>query len=238
VSEGRRGRFSRRPFGVIRGTVVALAFGVVAGCSDEASVPKRLMDGTHAAAPPVTLEGIQDHVVLTKVRVVSHTNRGNQTRSASCLERDWDAQPEGYSVERVGVESETVTFEQASRQVVFGCDNSLGRGEGNRPWCGGAYGRLYGGRLRDPRLDMVGCSTRDGDPMGFIWVEPGRRTKYLVVEQPGYAEVYETAGGLPIRIATVHDVFIEGSHAVFELSEHDKTGQMLRTYRVDARVAG
>lgn len=218
--------------------VVAVALVLSAGCADGESAPKRLMDGSDATAPPVKLEGVEDHVVLTKVRVVSPSAHGRGTRSASCLERDWDVRPQGPSVERVGIGSETVTFEQTSRQAVFGCDNSLGPREENRPWCGGAYGQLYGGHLRDPRLSMAGCSTEDGDPMGFVWVDPGPRTKYLVVEQPGYAEVYEAAGRLPVRIATTSNVFIEGSHAIFELSEHDETGQVIRTYRVDARVAG
>lgn len=234
----RRGPAPRRSHRLISMGVVAVALVLSAGCADEKSGPKRLMDGSEATAPPVTLEGVEDHVVLTKVRVVSPTARERATRSASCLERDWDVRPEGPSVERVGVEAETVTFEQTFRRAVFGCDNSLGPREENRPWCGGAYGRLYDGRLRDPRLSMAGCSSEEGDLIGFIWVEPGPRAKYLVVEQRGYAEVYEAAGRLPVRIATTSNVFLEGSHAIFELSEHDETGSLLRTYRVDARVAG
>ena len=105
-------------------------------------------------------------------------------------------------------------------------------------WCGGAAGRLYSGHLRDPRLNMATCDSVDGDPMGFAWVEPDPKAKYLVVEQPGYAEVYETAGDLPVRVATVSGVLIEGSRATFELSEHDEAGRALRAYRLDARVAG
>lgn len=234
----RRGPASRCSHSLISMGVFAVALVLSAGCSDGESTPNRLMDGSDATAPPVTLEGVEDHVVLTKVRVVSPAARGHETPSASCLERDWDVRPQGPSVERVGVASESVTFAQASKRAVFSCDNSLGQREENRPWCGGAYGRLYGGRLRDPRLSMAGCSTEDGNPIGFIWIDPGPRTKYLVVEQPEYAEVYEAVGRLPVRIATTSNVFIEGSHATFELSEHGETGQVIRTYSVDARVAG
>ena len=74
--------------------------------------------------------------------------------------------------------------------------------------------------------------------MGFAWIEPGPGAKYVVVQQQGYAEVYEVGGGLPVRVTTTSDVEIEGSRATFELSEHYADGRAIRRYRVDARVAG
>ncbi len=221
---------------LVRSCIVATSIVLAAGCTESESGPTRLMDGSQATTPPVTLQGVEGYVVLTKVHISAARRRG--TRSASCLERDWDVRPQGPSVERVGVASESVTFEQTSGRAVFGCDNSPGPREENRPWCGGAYGLLYGGHLRDPRLSMAGCATEDGDPMGFAWIEPDPQTKYLVVDQAEYAEAYEAVGHLPIRIATTNNVFIEGSHTIFELSEHDRSGRRLRAYRVDAFPAG
>lgn len=141
------------------------------------------------------------------------------------------------SIERIGVSSESVTFRESSGRGVFGCDNSLGPREEDRRWCGGAYGVLYSGHLRDPRLS-IGCRTRDETPMGFVWVEPEPSATYVVVEQPGYAEIYEVAGGLPVRVATTTGVEIEGSRASFDLREHAADGRLLRAYRLEAAVAG
>jgi hypothetical protein len=139
-------------------------------------------------------------------------------------------------VERVGVAGESVTVAAAS--WLHGCDDSPGPREGGRRWCASSSGRLYGGRLRDPRLAIAGCTAADGAPMGFAWVQPSRGARYLVVEQPGYAEVYETAAGLPVRVATTVAVSLERSSALFDLSEHDARGALIRRYELEARVAG
>ena len=156
----------------------------------------------------------------------------------TCLRR-WGPEftPAGRLVERIGVSGESITFGERSRRWVLGCNDSPGPREGNRPWCGGAIGQLYSGRLRDPRVD-IGCLTEDGKMVGFAWIEPGRRTRYLVVDQLGYAEVYVAAGGLPVRVATTTGVEIEGSRATFDISEHDAEGRLLRKYRLEAAVAG
>jgi len=196
------------------------------------------MDGSPARDVPVELEGVDQPTVLTHVRVVRAAKRTPETISALCLRgRNWGIRAAGSSVERVGAYSESVTFRQESRRGVFGCDNSPGPREENRRWCDGAYGTLYSGHLRDPRLSIV-CSTSDGKPMGFVWVEPSRNAHYVVVEQPGYAEVYAVAGGLPVRVATTTGVEIEGSRASFDLREHAADGRLLRAYRLEAAVAG
>ena len=143
----------------------------------------------------------------------------------------------GPSMERVGVNSESVTFRESPGRGIFGCDNSVGPREEDRRWCGGSYGVLHSGRLRDPRLS-IGCQTRDGTPMGFVWIEPEPDAMYVVVAQPGYAEVYGVAGGLPVRVATTAGVEIDGSRASFDLREHAADGRLLRAYRVEAVVAG
>ena len=95
---------------------------------------------------------------------------------------------------------------------------------------------LYDGHLRDPRVS-IGCTTAGGKRVGFAWVEPANSARYVVVEQPGFVEVYEVADALPVRIATTSGVSIERSHATFEISEHDRQGALLREYRLDAAVA-
>ncbi len=218
---------------------MTLVLGTVAmGCSGEDHAPSRLVDGSPAPELPVELEGVTASSVLTSARVVSVRDVEPGSMSASCLHANWsEAEPAGRIVERIGVASQSVTFRDGSGRGLYGCDNSAGREE-DRRWCGRAFGRLYAGRLRDPRLDLGGCSTGGGDPVGFAWVEPERGVHYVVVEQPGYAEVYRVAEDLPVRVATTTDMEIEESRATFRLSEHESTGRLLRRYQVDAVVSG
>lgn len=196
------------------------------------------MDGLPVEEIPVELEGVDGSVVLTKARVVHAANATWAGRSASCLRtRDRSVQADSSSIERVGVSTESVTFRDSSGRGVFACDNSLGPREANRRWCGSAYGRLYDGRLRDARLD-IGCATQDGTPIGFVWVEPAAKARYLAVEQPKYVEVYEVADDVPVRVATMAGVDIEKSRASFNLSEHSADGRLIRRYRLEAGVAG
>jgi hypothetical protein len=192
------------------------------------------MDGSKAARPPVELEGVEGPI-LTKVRLVTPAEKAG-TRSASCLARDWGVRAAGPSVERVGVATESVTFREVDDRGIFGCSHSVGPQDSARRWCGSAYGRLYDGRLRDPRLDIL-CGTTE-EPVGFVWLTPGPQTEYVSVEQPGYVEVYEVAGGLPVRVATVSGVDYGNFTARFDILEHDAAGVLLRRYTLNAAVAG
>jgi hypothetical protein len=224
-----------------RSPVIAVFVGALAAvCSHGDKPPAHLMDGSTAPALPLELEGLTASPVLTRVRIVRVRNLEPGTMSASCLQRDWGgAEPAGRLVERTGVSSETVTFRDRSGNGLYGCDNSAGPRERSRRWCGGAFGRLYSGHLHDPRLDLSGCTTRDGGgPVGFVWLEPSRDARYLVVEQPWYAEVYRVAGDLPVRVATISGMEIEGSHVAVDVSEHDGSGRLIRKYRLEAAVAG
>lgn len=194
------------------------------------------MDGSKVADSPVRLEGIGDPAILARVQVVRDVMPG--TRADSCLRGRGGAhgaRPRGPIVERIGAESESVSFRESTG--LRACDNSTGAHEESRRWCGGAFGRLYDGHLRDPRLS-IGCTTAGGKRIGFAWVEPANGVRYVVVEQQGFVEVYEVAGKLPVRIASTRDVSIERSRATFEVSEHDRRGRLRREYRLDAAVAG
>jgi hypothetical protein len=207
------------------------------GCARSGAVPTRLFDGSRSLAPPTKLEGVDGPAILTRVRVRRVADVEPRSSAASCLRRDWGTSPNGVIVERAGVSGESVTFANASESELLGCDNSGGPREDDRRWCGVAAGQLHAGHLRDPRLD-VGCSTEHGDPMGFVWVEPARAARYVAVEQPGYAEVYEVTGGLPVRISTTSGVDDEPLRARFAVSEYSNDGRRLHEYEVDAVPAG
>jgi hypothetical protein len=212
---------------------------LVAACDgNDDGAPTILMNGAKAAELPVDLEGVESPAVLTSFVVRRVEEIEGASAVAGCLQQHRDDLPHGPIVMRVGVSGESVTFHNRLWRGLYGCDNSQGAREEGRRWCGGAFGQLHGGHLRDPRLDMGACTTRGGGLVGFAWIEPGPGAKYVVVEQRGYAEVYEVGGGLPVRVTTTSDVEIEGSRATFELSEHDADGRAIRRYRVDARVAG
>jgi hypothetical protein len=208
-----------------------------AGCDGGNSTPKALVDGTPAAPPGVELQGVQGPAVMTKVRVVPVSRVRPGSRAATCLRRITGAgEPSGSVVERVGVAGGSVTVRAGP--WLHACDNTPGARGAERHSCGISSGRLYGGRLRDPRLDIAGCASVDGAPMGFAWVDASRRAHYVVVQQRGYAEVYEVAAGFPIRIATTTSVSLEDSSAAFDLREHDADGNLIRRYELEAFVAG
>ncbi|HET7744285.1 MAG TPA: hypothetical protein VFK76_06035 [Gaiellaceae bacterium] len=59
----------------------------------------------------------------------------------------------------------------------------------------------------------------------------------MAVRQRGYAEVYEVAGRLPIRIAT-SDVDADSLRASFAVSEYSRDGTLVREYGLTATPAG
>ena len=122
-------------------------------------------------------------------------------------------------------------------ETLIACDRAAAVGEGRDVWCGIAVGRLERGRLQDPRLDLAGCRTAAADPVAFAWVEPGRATRYVTVDQPGFTEVYRVASGLPVRVTTTADID-QKARASFRITEHDGDGNFVRAYTLDARVAG
>ncbi len=92
--------------------------------------------------------------------------------------------------------------------------------------------------MRDPRLNIGGCSTEEEEPIAFIWVELAPHARYVAVEQPGFAEVYEAAEGLPIRIATTTGFASDPLGVTINVTEHGPTGSLLRSRRLNAVPAG
>ena len=209
----------------------------IAGCGGDGRTPKTLMDGSRPPALPIELERSAAPAVLSKVRVLAAVAVGPGSLTAECLRgRARDVRPTGRIVERIGIHGESVTLRDAAG--LHGCDDSPGRQFEGRRWCGGSFGRLYDGHLRDPRLDIAGCTSADGAPVSFVWVEPRAPAHYLAVAQPGYAEVYEIAGGLPIRVTSVGGAEPDRLRVSFDLAEYDLSGHLLRRYQVDAVPAG
>ena len=140
---------------VCAGAFVLLAgAALLPGCAgDDHSAPDALMDGSPAREAPVELDGVDEPTVLTAVDLADVPgDRGS--RPETCL-RGRGLRADNPAVERIGVTSETVTFRDRSGRAVFGCDDSLGPEEEGRRWCGGNYGMLYDGQLRDPASILV-----------------------------------------------------------------------------------
>ena len=233
----RRRRSSARRLFVVLLACACILGAARCGGGDASPPPGRLLDGSPARAPATRLAGIEGPAILTTVRTERVAAVDARSLPGSCLANDWGTPPAGVVVERTGASGTSVTFLNASHRQVLGCDYSAGPHEDDRRWCGVAAGQLHAGRLRDPRLDL-GCSTRGGDPLGFVWVQPAEGTRYVTVQEEGFAEVYEIAGALPVRIATTSQVDVDSLRASFAVSEYTRRGKLLREYGVAAIPAG
>jgi hypothetical protein len=101
-------------------------------------------------------------------------------------------------------------------------------------WCGGSAWNLRGRKVSDPRLDV--CYDRQGRPViAFAWINPVRRAKWIVVDQPGYREAYPVAAGLPVRVSTISGLAIGG--AVFHTTQYDVAGVLLVRRKVVPAIA-
>jgi hypothetical protein len=72
--------------------------------------------------------------------------------------------------------------------------------------------------------------------IGFGWINPVRRAKWIVVDQPGYREVYPVAAGLPVRVSTLAGLQQTGG-ALFRTAQYDAAGVLLVRRRVVAAIA-
>lgn len=210
--------------------VVLGLLGATLSCNgDTHQVPTTLVDGSPARPSPVPFEDIDKPTLRTKVRRTTAGSARQGSRAASCLAllRNYR---EGSIVERIGASGSSVTLVAAPRREAYACDAVAST------WCGRAFGRIDAGRLRDPRLSLT-CRDTSGAPVGVAWIQPIAAAAYVIVDGPGYAEVYPTACGEPVRVTTLETDLV-ASHATFTISEHAKDGRRLRAYEVDAHVAG
>lgn len=208
------------------------------GCGgrDARDRPARLLDGSRAPSLPKALASVRSGAVLSRVRLRHADQLG--ARARVCLERfrpEFRIPPQTVVVERTGVIGASLTFVDAERHVVLGCDRT-GRPSANSPWCARSAGRLFAGRLRDARVDIL-CVGDRGTSVGFGWLEPSRRARWIVVGDGRGAEVEEVAAGLPVRVST-REVETAGSTATFVVTEYDSGGEEVGRYQLRARVAG
>jgi hypothetical protein len=195
-------------------TVAAVGLLLAAGCRDHAK-PAR-------------------HVFVSHVRAVSPSQvRGSQLHA--CLRRFPDLHVSGRTrvVERAGLLGASLTIFDPGSPWLYACDFTPSR----RRVCGGAVGEWRGGRLNDPRLDIL-CTDWRGHPLGAAWVVPLPRARSVTVRERRITEVYAVAGRLPVRIWTREGVRYERSSADFDVTQRDRRGHALAHERLHAAVAG
>jgi hypothetical protein len=212
---------------------LGLALLATACTADDPSQPKALSDGSPARPPPAELQGIERPVLATRVRIASLSALRPGSATADCAAPNRVAT--GVAVERIDVRGRSVTYVAANDRDAYACD-TVENSMREESWCGRAFGRLVGGRLRDPRLSL-GCEDEAGEPVAFAWVQPAAGAVYVAIAHAGYSEAYRVAGGMPVRVSA-HDVDVATSSARFDVSEHRRDGERLRAYELEAVVSG
>jgi len=217
-------------------STLALGFGV-SSCGGHGS--PQLLDGREPPPLPAALADLDGAAMtIVEVRAVSG---GGDRRGRSCERRVEQAKSRSPIVERMAPVGASITFRAESGGVVA-CDEIAGtlsasnNPESSTPWCGGSYGRLYDGVLRDPRLDL--CWPADGGPLtAFAWINPRPGVRWIVIRDGETRHVYEVAAGLPVRVARKLKATVAES-ASFDVEEYASDGTRLRSYTLDTKVAG
>jgi len=217
--------------------LVAIAALAQVGCLGSSGPPSRLADGSAVRAPSVTLDGVSSRQVATKAAPLDLHDAATGA-VARCLAATREHVPRAPIVRRIGLEGTSVTYRTATGRDLVACDGTAVGSEHDRTWCGAALARVRDERLLDPRLDLASCTTPSGDSVAFAWVEPGPLARYVAVGRNSFVEVYPLIAGLPVRVAATSGIELDTSSASFDVSEHDATGRLLRSYTLRARVAG
>ncbi len=178
---------------------------LLAGCDSGGARPQRLLYGEPAAE----LEAVPGSVIAIG-RVLDGAALGR--RFTSCRPTDAGIGADTVVVERIGVFGESLTFTDSGRKTVYACDGGTDLLEERKPpWCGRSAGRLFGGKLLDPRLG---------------------------VDQGSFTEVYEVLARLPVRIASIRGIQAERAQATFDVTQYDGRGKELIRGKLEAAVAG
>ena len=212
-------------------TLLLLAVALLGGCDSGGDRPQRLLYG-QAAQEFRPVPGS----VIALGRVLDGTTLGR--RFTSCRPAEAGIRNDAVVVERIGVFGESLTFADTGHKTLYACDGGTdAAGERRPPWCGNAAGRLVGGKLLDPRLDVL-CRDLKGRPVAYAWVEPAAGVRWIGVDQGTYTEVYETLAGLPVRIASARGVQLSRARATFDVTQYDSHGKELFKGKLEAQVAG
>ena len=212
-------------------TVLLLAVLLLAGCDSGGGRPERLLYGE----PAPELAAVPGSVVAIG-RVLHGTTLGR--RFTSCLPTGAGIGTDTIVVERIGVLGESLTFADSGRKTVYACDGGIDPlGERKPPWCGGSAGHLFGGKLLDPRLDIL-CRDKKGRTLAYAWVDPAAGVRWIGVDQGKYTEVYEVLARLPVRIASIRGIKAGRARAAFDVTQYDGHGKELIRGKLEAAVAG
>jgi hypothetical protein len=195
-------------------TVAAAGLLLAAGCRDHANPARRFFVGHVRAGPLSQVRTPQLHACLRRFPDLHVTSR---TRV----------------VQRRGLLGASLTISDPGSPWLYACDFTPGR----RGLCGGAVGEWRGGRLNDPRLDIL-CADRTGHALGAAWVVPLPRARSVAVRERRLIEIYRVTGALPVRIWTREGVRYERSSADFDVTQRDRHGHALAHERLHAAVAG
>jgi hypothetical protein len=208
-----------------------LAVVLLAGCDSGGGRPERLLYG-QAAQEFKPVAGS----VIALGRVLDGTTLGR--RFTSCRPTGAGIGTDAVVVERIGVFGESLTFADSGHKILYACDGGTdAAGERKPPWCGSSAGLLSGGKLLDPRLDIL-CRDPKGRPLAYAWVEPAAGVRWIGVDQGTYTEIYEALAGLPVRIASARGIQPGRARATFDVTQYDSRGKELVEGKLEAAVAG
>jgi hypothetical protein len=190
--------------------------------------PRRLIDGSVPQQVPNVLRAQPGALVMTRL----HISKVSKLRRlvASCVPGDRIPGAESV-VERIGVNGRDITFLTPVSSIT-GCDRNP-RATGT-PFCGRSGWNFRNGRVSDPRLTI--CQDRRGKPVvAFAWINPVPYAQWIVVDQPGFREVYAVGARLPVRVTTVSGFGREG--VTFRYAQYDAQGVLLTRKTLITAVA-
>jgi hypothetical protein len=206
---------------------------VAAGCEHGGRRPTRLLDDRAA----LHFTPVRESVVAAG-RVLARSELGRRLDACISADDRADVAADTTVVERMSVAGESLTFANRDHSGVFACDAGIdAAGEREPPWCHTVFGELAGGRVLDPRLDVI-CRDRERRPLAYVFVDPVPAARWIGVRQRGYVELYEVLGGLPVRVASTSGIDLGQAGVRLEVAQYDAEGQELVSGELEATVAG